>query len=292
MQAAMNALQPHVAIAINSSMIYFQEAYFQAGKCIGATTAAIPLLHIGSTGEGCGPRYLNMYRTCNKVLTLTDYERDWLRKQNLDQPSIATLGGGPDYAVNEVDDSKGSPIPDESSPWILFLARKVPTKGYRLVLQAMQRVWKVSPNAMFFFAGMPTPEWEADFASYATDPRVKDMGKVTDAHRIDMLRQCTLLCVPSTAESFGMMYLEAWRFAKPVIAVNTAVSQEIVGQHQGGLLAETNSDSVADAIIRLISDPQLARQMGENGRNAYLQKYNWNSVANRFIELFDLKPSS
>jgi glycosyltransferase involved in cell wall biosynthesis len=49
------------------------------------------------------------------------------------------------------------------------------------------------------------------------DPRILELGSVDLQTKTDALEACTLLCLPSTQESFGGVYTEAWSFKKPVI---------------------------------------------------------------------------
>lgn len=67
------------------------------------------------------------------------------------------------------------------------------------------------------------------------------------------------------------------REAKPVIAPDFAVEvAAIVDGAKAGVLVEvTDPEAIADAIIRLIADPALARRLGENGRRAIEERYHW-----------------
>ncbi len=65
-----------------------------------------------------------------------------------------------------------------------------------------------------------TPEAQPIFAEATRDPRVTDLGIVDTQTKTDALdiAHSSMLCVPSTQESFGLVYVEAWSLGKPVIA--------------------------------------------------------------------------
>ena len=58
------------------------------------------------------------------------------------------------------------------------------------------------------------------------EPRIRHLGVITDAEKSSALAACSLLCVPSTEESLGVTYLEAWSFGKPVVAADIPVLGE------------------------------------------------------------------
>ncbi|HKW27245.1 MAG TPA: glycosyltransferase family 4 protein [Terriglobales bacterium] len=79
---------------------------------------------------------------------------------------------------------------------------------------------------------------------------------------------CDLFVLPSTKEGFGIVFLEAMGHAKPCIGARAGGIPEVVRDGVTGLLVDASDlpRSLPSAILRLLSDPALARTMGERGR--------------------------
>ena len=96
------------------------------------------------------------------------------------------------------------------------------------------------------------------------------------------LQRCMALVTMSRSESFGIVLLDAWLAAKPVIA-NThcgAFHDMAVHEHNALLVDE---HELATAIQRLAQDPALAARLGEQGKHITTD-YDWQTVGQRFLD--------
>jgi glycosyltransferase involved in cell wall biosynthesis len=75
--------------------------------------------------------------------------------------------------------------------------------------------------------------------------------------------------------------LEAWARGIPVIVTPGVGLASEVDASGGGLVAPSNAASLAVALGRLRDDPSLARDMGERGRRAVLDRFTWPALAAR-----------
>jgi glycosyltransferase involved in cell wall biosynthesis len=72
------------------------------------------------------------------------------------------------------------------------------------------------------------------------------------------------------------------------IPIITNVAPEIVNETACGIMVEyDNVDQIKETIIKLRDDPKLRKRLGENGRNAFLQKYNWDIMEQRLYKIYD-----
>ncbi len=85
--------------------------------------------------------------------------------------------------------------------------------------------------------------------------------------------------MPSRHETFGLGYLEAWLHRKPVIGCDIPPMREVIGEH--GLLVPQRPAELAQAIVRLVEDPDLRRAMGDGGHAKVLERWNWELVMDR-----------
>jgi glycosyltransferase involved in cell wall biosynthesis len=73
----------------------------------------------------------------------------------------------------------------------------------------------------------------------------------------------------------------------PVIASDFPLWERFINDNKSGILVNPNNiEEIANAIIKLIENPEEAKQMGENGRNAILSKYCWKSEEEKLLRLY------
>jgi glycosyltransferase involved in cell wall biosynthesis len=85
----------------------------------------------------------------------------------------------------------------------------------------------------------------------------------------------------SDSESFGMSVLEAMAAAVPVVVTRTCPWPD-VHRHGSGLWVPQRVDAVADALDRVLSNPDSAREMGRRGRALAESRYRWDVIAGMF----------
>jgi phosphatidyl-myo-inositol dimannoside synthase len=83
-----------------------------------------------------------------------------------------------------------------------------------------------------------------------------------------------LFALPSTGEGFGMVFVEAMAFAKPVVAARSGGAIDIIEEGNNGLLVPPNDvDRLASVLGRLLKDDSLRRHLGQGGAETVRQKY-------------------
>lgn len=94
------------------------------------------------------------------------------------------------------------------------------------------------------------------------------------------------LCLPGDVEGFGMVYLEAGLFSKPVIAGHRGGSTDVVFHGVNGILVDAESeDRIAEAIYFLSKNPEVAVKMGaENFKIA--KGLSWDLQVKKICEVF------
>ena len=98
------------------------------------------------------------------------------------------------------------------------------------------------------------------------------LGFRTDAPAL--MAAADVFVLPSLAEPFGLVLLEAMALGRPVVATRAGGPLEIVVDGETGFLVPPSSpDALADAVERLIADPAAAKGLGENGQARFGQSF-------------------
>jgi glycosyltransferase involved in cell wall biosynthesis len=227
--------------------------------------------------------YLKLYQLADAIIALTETEKQTLIKLGVQPDRITVTGIGPALAEN-ADSQAFKETYKISDPIILFLAQHYPYKGYQQLLQAAPLVWQKFPEAQFVFAGPTVADSEKYFKNQ--DPRIHRLGSLNLQDKTNVLAACTLLCVPSSQESFGGVFTEAWHFAKPVIGCNIPAVAEVIDHGLNGYLVHQNPAEIADAICQILQDPSQAQKMGQAGQQKLNAKFTWSRIAQLTADLY------
>jgi glycosyltransferase involved in cell wall biosynthesis len=93
------------------------------------------------------------------------------------------------------------------------------------------------------------------------------LGHVEQEVLSQHLMSCDLFVAPSLYETFGLVYVEAMSYAKPVIGCAVGGVPEVIKDGETGILVPSEDhSSLGQAIIQLLKDPQMRIKMGKNAK--------------------------
>ena len=179
---------------------------------------------------------------------------------------------------------------------ILFAGRLEHRKGIDVLLAVIPSLCDQFTQARFVLVGEDRPALGgASFANqfygrYSNAPfldRVVFAGKIPDAELERHLAQCDIFVSPSRYESFGLVFLEAAMFGKPVVGCRVGGMKEIIEEGITGLLAEPgDAESLRRALATLIAEPAKRAAMGQAGRARFLAQYTREKLAERTLQFY------
>lgn len=156
---------------------------------------------------------------------------------------------------------------EDSNRVVAVIAQLIPRKGHHYLLQALPDLLETFPELRVLFLGKGP--YEAEIRSQINLPgiagRVVMAGFRNDLERI--LPCLELLIHPALMEGLGVSLLQAAAAGVPIVAVNAGGMPEAVRDGVNGLLVPgADSQALAAAVTRLLSDDGLARRMGSAGK--------------------------
>jgi len=166
------------------------------------------------------------------------------------------------------------------SPLVLQVSKLIPHKGQHLFLEAAALVANSVRNVHFIMAGGEVPGHEAyarEIAALASQEPLR--GKVTLAgYREDVSRLMAaadiVVHTPTIAESFPGVTLEAMAAGRAIIAARIGGMPEQIEHGVTGILVKPGrADELAQAMLRLLGDPESRARLGATAQGAYPSRF-------------------
>jgi glycosyltransferase involved in cell wall biosynthesis len=191
----------------------------------------------------------------------------------------AIIGSGLDPVPDRVDLAPLEPL-RLTDPFVLYLGRIDPNKGCAVLLRHFTRYAESNTGVQLVMAGpasMTIPD----------HPQIRALGFVDEATREALLNAARALIMPSPYESLSMVLLEAWNHGLPALVnARCKVLRGQVERADGGLYYG-NAVEFAAGLDYLLAHPDVARQLGAQGRGYVDREYRWPVVVGKIEQLFD-----
>jgi len=172
---------------------------------------------------------------------------------------------------------------------VLAMGRMVDNKGFDLLIDAFGHVTSDHPLAELVIAGAGpiSADLETQARRSGLGERVHFPGRLSADQVVAALASADIFVLPSRVEPFGIVVIEAWRAGVPVIATSRGGPPEFVTDGVDGLQVDPlDPHAFAQALRRLLEDPELRRSIGPAGRQA-VTRFDTPTVADGYRRVYD-----
>ncbi len=232
--------------------------------------------------EGIRAGYGWRIKDATMLLSNTEYTR--LRAARL-VPSAARAKVC--WLATEEDEFPSTRPNFDGPPTVLILARIHATeglKGHKELIECWPSVVAAVPNARLLIAGGGSG-LEAMRALAQASPaanQIEFTGFLSQSEIDALWSRAHVFAMPSRQEGFGLVYIEAMRYGVPVIASKQDAGQEINIDGVTGYNADLDQEGdLAGRIVELLTDRELSRRLGENGREHWRANFCFSAFRRR-----------
>ena len=165
---------------------------------------------------------------------------------------------------------------------ILFMGRLVYEKGVQYLIGAMPKILEHYHDAKLIITGRGgmIDELRQEVQNLGLGNKVYFTGYLNGKDVGKMYKAADVAVFPSTYEPFGIVALEAMQAEVPVVVSDIGGLNEIVEHRQTGMKSYCgNSNSIADSVLELLFDHQLATNVVKKAKAKVRNEYNWNKIA-------------
>ncbi len=196
--------------------------------------------------------------------------------------------------LNGIDSEVASPSDRCHRPRILMVGRINSWKGQELLIDAAKSLRATHPEARYRIVGDAPPgqpHFEEALHKRIEDAQLQDVvtcvGFTKDT--ASEFLAADIVVVPSTLpEPFGLVAVEAMAQGTPVVAANHGGLREVVVQNETGLLFRPgDAQDLADKLNSLLNDPELAKRLGEAGRERQASLFSSERYCADFAHLYE-----
>ncbi len=227
------------------------------------------------------------------IVTISKYSLEKIKQfYDVDEAKVRIVPNG-------VDPEKFKPLSDKTmakrqfglgnEPCVLFVGSLIPRKGLPYLIEAAKNVVKQKPETKFLIVGDGPLKNQLIKAidAYNLGVNFKFLG-ILKEELSDAYNAADVFALPSVQEGQGIVMLEAQAAAVPPVAFDVGGVNEAIRDGETGLLVKrSDTDGLADALLRLLSDGALREKMGVNGRKFVVENYTWDLCAERMLRVYN-----
>jgi glycosyltransferase involved in cell wall biosynthesis len=231
-----------------------------------------------------------------KVVAISEAVRVHLEKDfNIDPQRIEVIYNGIDlnrfsntYSTDQIARAKRS-LGIQRGNVVGTMGRLSSVKGQKFLIEAMKEIAAKSKDTQCLIIG--SGREEAALKSLARSLGLEGRVIFTGAAYMDIplyISCMDIFVLPSIEEGLGLALLEAMSLGRPCVASATGGIKDIINDGVNGILTPVgDSVSIANAVLKILSDKDLAKNMSEISRDFVKSRFSIEAMANNMIGLYE-----
>jgi glycosyltransferase involved in cell wall biosynthesis len=228
---------------------------------------------------------------CDHLTVVSHSMRGDLIKLGVESRKVSVIPMGVDLRRRFVPPSVPSRV--ES---LLFVGRLVEKKGLRYLLAAMPEILKRFPQAHLTVAGDGPNRLELEklASDLGLSERVRFLGALKNEELPAVYQRAGVVVFPSMIsddgdrEGFGLVLVEALGCGCACVVTDLPAMMDIVQDGKTAIVVrQKNSDEIAAAVIRLLTNPGLRSAMAREGRRQVLESFDWQAIVPKYRAVLD-----
>jgi glycosyltransferase involved in cell wall biosynthesis len=237
------------------------------------------------------PHQRTLVTQSQAVVAMTETERDFYMRAGSPPGAVCVAGAGVNPA--EVLGGDGEAFRARhhlEGPVVALLSALAPDKGATHLVEAMRRLWDAGRQVELVLAGARLAPFQRylDQLPASVRQRLRLLGSIAESEKRDLLAAADLVAMPSRTDSFGIVYLEAWLYGKPVVGARAWGMDDVIADGVDGVLVPFGaSNRLAEVIAELLDDPARRAAMGLAGERKVHQRHTWDHVYGRVYPLYE-----
>ncbi len=274
------------------SLIYYAQRYARAR---GLPFIMSPHTHLGENeGDEVSrhytlPNQIEMMRRSTYVAVHTEIERRGLLALGVPPGRVVKVPGGAEPREMTGQGKRFRERHNIQGPIVFSLGAMAYDKGSMTLVEAMKLLWGQGLTAHLVMAGPVMDPFRLYYEAQPDEVKARTLvlGFVSQDEKADLLDAGDVFAMASRTDSFGMVYLEAWLNRKPVIGAAAGGVPDVISNGDDGFLVRFGDEAeLAMRVKQLLTDKELALQMGTRGEKKTLECYTWDRVYEQILPLY------
>jgi glycosyltransferase involved in cell wall biosynthesis len=280
-------------------LLHCHEAKSRLYGAVVSRMTGIPLVatHHLWTGQSLRTRMVEsidaaVLHGCDKVIAVSNSVAESMRRVGVAKRRIEVIPNGIDLSnFRDKDESRNDEVRASlrippGVPVVGAVGRLDTQKGHERLIEAARRIADAGQDAFYVILGegVERPRLESLVRELGLSNRVSLPGYKSDVR--PYLAMMDVFVMPSRREGTPMALLEAMAMERPVVATAVGGVPDVLRDGVDGIMLPENGDGLSDALLTLLRDPALARQMARTGRRRIESEFSSLRMAGRYEDLY------